>query len=192
MAVPTVDSTPTLAQTAQVGTLPEGDAPALPPGSEPWVHAWLCARLSDPLSAMIATLSDEQARYMQAFIERMRGPLAELLEAWNLPPVKEPFWELQVLPLLKRKLHPPPRRWTDATDPFKRAKANTDIVEFAGRFTDLEPRGSKFVGLCPLHDEKTGSFHINPERQSWKCFGACGRGGDVIELGRLLMVAGKW
>ena len=121
----------------------------------------------------------------------MKGPLAEMLETWKLPPVSEPFWETQVLPLLKRKLHPPPRRWTDAIDPFKRAKANTDIVEFADRFTTLAPSGSGFKGLCPLRKENTASFHVNPKRQYFRCYG-CGKNGNVIELGRLLMVVGKW
>ena len=69
---------------------------------------------------------------------------------------------------------------------------SSDIVEFAGRFTDLKPKGSAFVGICPLHSEETPSFRVNPVLRTWHCFGACGRGGDVIELARLLMATGRW
>ncbi len=45
----------------------------------------------------------------------------------------------------------------------------------------LKKAGSGFVGLCPFHREKTPSFHVNAERQIFKCFG-CGVGGDVFSF----------
>ncbi len=47
-------------------------------------------------------------------------------------------------------------------------------------FTTLKHAGrGKWVGLCPFHDEKTPSFHVNAEGNYFKCFG-CGKGGDGI------------
>ena len=54
-----------------------------------------------------------------------------------------------------------------------RVKDETDIVELVGRYVRLQPAGSSYKGLCPFHQEKTPSFHVNPLRQSYKCFG-CG------------------
>jgi DNA primase len=62
-----------------------------------------------------------------------------------------------------------------------RVKDETDIVELVGRYVRLQPAGSSFKGLCPFHQEKTPSFHVNPARQSYKCFG-CGEGGDAISF----------
>jgi len=43
----------------------------------------------------------------------------------------------------------------------------------------LKKSGNGYTGLCPFHDEKTGSFHINTAKQIYKCFG-CGKGGDAF------------
>ena len=43
----------------------------------------------------------------------------------------------------------------------------------------LKKSSSSFVGICPFHNEKTPSFHVNPSRQFFHCFG-CQTGGDVI------------
>lgn len=61
-------------------------------------------------------------------------------------------------------------------------KARNDIVDVAARYTTLRKSGQNFTGLCPLHHEKAPSFYVFPDRQSWRCFGACSRGGDVIAL----------
>ncbi len=61
-------------------------------------------------------------------------------------------------------------------------KARTDIVAVAEHYTKLHKTGADFTGLCPFHSEKHGSFHVNPARQSWHCFGQCNTGGDVISL----------
>jgi DNA primase len=54
-----------------------------------------------------------------------------------------------------------------------------DIVGLIGRFVSLRPSGRNHKGLCPFHSEKTPSFIVNAERQSFKCFG-CDAGGTAI------------
>ncbi|MHC5010394.1 MAG: DNA primase [Planctomycetota bacterium] len=54
-----------------------------------------------------------------------------------------------------------------------------DVVEVVGRYVPLVRAGSAFKALCPFHEEKTPSFTVNPDRQSFKCFG-CGKGGNVF------------
>jgi len=60
-----------------------------------------------------------------------------------------------------------------------------DIVDVAQGYTKLTRAGRKWKGLCPLHKEKTPSFHVDPELGFFKCFG-CGAGGDAIKLHMLL------
>ncbi len=45
----------------------------------------------------------------------------------------------------------------------------------------LRKCGKAFVGLCPLHNERTPSFYVYPESNSFYCFG-CNQGGDSIAL----------
>lgn len=58
-------------------------------------------------------------------------------------------------------------------------KYKTDIEDVISTYVSLKRRGSTLVGLCPFHNEKTGSFTVYPETQSFYCFG-CGAGGDAI------------
>lgn len=62
-----------------------------------------------------------------------------------------------------------------------RVKEESDLVELVGRYVRLQPAGSSWKGLCPFHREKSPSFHVNPVRQAYKCFG-CGEGGDAISF----------
>ena len=88
---------------------------------------------------------------------------------------------------------PPAKARPGQPDLFQRARGSVPIQAFAARFTNLGPAGSgKLKGLCPIHTEKTPSFFVSPERQSWRCFGACASGGDVISLAQRLMEAGRW
>ncbi|HEY7294427.1 MAG TPA: CHC2 zinc finger domain-containing protein, partial [Dehalococcoidia bacterium] len=59
-------------------------------------------------------------------------------------------------------------------------RARVDIVELIGEQVRLQRAGSTFKALCPFHGEKTPSFIVNPERQTWRCFGQCADGGDIF------------
>lgn len=59
-------------------------------------------------------------------------------------------------------------------------RARTDIEELIGKYTEIKHRGSRTpVALCPFHTEKTPSFVVYRDTQSYYCFG-CGAGGDAV------------
>ncbi|OGH83322.1 MAG: DNA primase [Candidatus Magasanikbacteria bacterium RIFCSPLOWO2_12_FULL_47_9b] len=58
-------------------------------------------------------------------------------------------------------------------------KDKLDIADIVGEYVELKPAGVNQKGLCPFHHEKSPSFMVNRERQSFKCFG-CGKGGDLF------------
>lgn len=57
-----------------------------------------------------------------------------------------------------------------------------DVVEIIGEHVELKRAGRSYKGLCPFHDEKTPSFVVFPDSGAWRCFGACGTGGDVFDF----------
>lgn len=64
-------------------------------------------------------------------------------------------------------------------DLVEEIRLRSDIVDIIGSYVHLRKSGANHVGLCPFHNEKTGSFSVNGQRQIFKCFG-CGVGGNVI------------
>ncbi|MDR1415607.1 MAG: DNA primase [Odoribacteraceae bacterium] len=56
-----------------------------------------------------------------------------------------------------------------------------DILDVVSGFVNLKKRGANYVGLCPFHNEKTGSFNVSPARGIYKCFG-CGKGGNAVNF----------
>ena len=58
-------------------------------------------------------------------------------------------------------------------------RTRNDIVDVISSYVRLTKKGSNYFGLCPFHNEKSGSFSVSPSRQMYHCFG-CGVGGNVI------------
>lgn len=59
-----------------------------------------------------------------------------------------------------------------------------EIVDLIGSYVQIRKRGRVYTGLCPFHNEKTPSFTVYPDTQSFYCFG-CGTGGDAITFVKL-------
>lgn len=62
---------------------------------------------------------------------------------------------------------------------IEEVRSRNDIVDVIGSYVKLHKKGSTYFGLCPFHNEKTGSFSVTPGKQMYYCFG-CGAGGNVF------------
>ena len=60
-------------------------------------------------------------------------------------------------------------------------KLQANIVQVVQEYVPLKRIGTTYRGLCPFHSEKTPSFHVNPDKGFFHCFG-CGVGGDVFKF----------
>ncbi len=65
-----------------------------------------------------------------------------------------------------------------ASDDVREVKSRLDIAEVIGDYVVLRKNGQTYWGKCPFHNEKTPSFSVSTERQTFHCFG-CGKGGDI-------------
>ena len=66
-------------------------------------------------------------------------------------------------------------------DIIEQVRTSNDIVDVIGSYVKLKRSGANYFGLCPFHNEKTGSFSVSPSKQMFHCFG-CGEGGNVISF----------
>ncbi|HEV8334952.1 MAG TPA: DNA primase [Candidatus Polarisedimenticolia bacterium] len=66
-------------------------------------------------------------------------------------------------------------------DFLETVRASADIREIISGCVQLKKIGGRYRGLCPFHSEKTPSFHVDPGKQLFYCFG-CGTGGDVFKF----------
>ncbi|MCR5581972.1 MAG: DNA primase [Pseudobutyrivibrio sp.] len=64
---------------------------------------------------------------------------------------------------------------------IEEVRSRTDIVDVISQYVNLQKKGSQYFGLCPFHNEKTGSFSVSPQKQMYYCFG-CGAGGNVFSF----------
>mgnify|MGYP006275194485 CR=1 FL=1 len=62
---------------------------------------------------------------------------------------------------------------------IEEVRNRTDIVEIVGESVQLKKRGHEYWACCPFHKEKTPSFKVSPDHQSYHCFG-CGTSGNVF------------
>lgn len=63
-------------------------------------------------------------------------------------------------------------------DAIEEIKNRISVYEVIGEYVNLKRQGSNYVGLCPFHNEKTGSFMVSDAKGIYKCFG-CGKGGNI-------------
>ena len=61
-------------------------------------------------------------------------------------------------------------------------KTRSDILQVISEYVDLDTSSRQPKALCPFHAERTPSFVIYPDTGSWRCFGSCSEGGDVISF----------
>lgn len=64
---------------------------------------------------------------------------------------------------------------------IEEVRLNNDLVEVVSEYVRLEKKGGGYFGLCPFHNEKTPSFHVEPVKQFYYCFG-CNNGGNVFHF----------
>ncbi len=79
----------------------------------------------------------------------------------------------------RQRPRPKPRHPTRYEDDF-------DIMATVSPYTQMRRSGIQWKGLCPLHEERTPSFYISLEKNTWFCHGGCGRGGGIKDFLQLV------
>ena len=59
-------------------------------------------------------------------------------------------------------------------------KGRIDLVDLVSTYVPMTKSGRNFKAACPFHNERTPSFYVFPDQQTWHCFGACATGGDIF------------
>ena len=61
-------------------------------------------------------------------------------------------------------------------------KNKISVLDLVSEHADLKRQGRLYKALCPFHNENTPSFIVDPEKNIWRCFGACSVGGDIFSF----------
>ena len=61
-------------------------------------------------------------------------------------------------------------------------KNKISFLDLVSENEDLKRQGRLYKALCPFHNENTPSFIVDPEKNIWRCFGACSVGGDIFSF----------
>jgi len=104
----------------------------------------------------------------------------EFARVFLLPELDNCIANIARLKRFETLTNPDNRQINDFQKKLERARSYP-IYDIASQKLDLKRSGSKFAALCPFHNEKTPSFYLYPETNSFYCFG-CQKHGDVIEL----------
>jgi DNA primase len=59
-------------------------------------------------------------------------------------------------------------------------KDRLDLVSYVQNTVTMKKAGRNYKANCPFHNENTPSFVVSPEKQTWRCYGACAEGGDIF------------
>ncbi len=125
---------------------------------------------------MDAEVDPTSVRFLEesrAFLDTLLSPIAAELERRRR---------------LRASVYAPPwpTTWPDRRAEIDAIKASLPVETFVQTIagTQLRRTGRQLVGLCPLHQEQTPSFTVDPAQGLWHCFG-CKAGGDVITLAML-------
>ena len=147
------------------------------------------------LHPVVNDLVLEDLKKLEKVLTALPSMINDVLDDCGLPTLGpgESVWTKDVLPLVQRRIRQiqrTPRRHSNG-NVFQKVKEAVPIEDFAGRFTELKSAGANMMkGLCPLHTERTPSFVVYPGTDTWRCYGACAEGGDVVTLARRLMDRG--
>ena len=104
----------------------------------------------------------------------------EVIKQYRLPELDNCERNFIRLNRLQAMSKPNNKHIVDFQDKLEKAR-NYPIDELARQRLDLKQAGDKFISLCPFHNEKTPSFYLYPDSNSFHCFG-CQEHGDVIKL----------
>ena len=173
---------------------PETRPIGIPEEVKPWAHVVIAHHLDGQPGIRRAVRQRDTAELetLQKEIPTYLALIAAILADLEHPQTDEPsVWDW-ALPIVKAELERRrrPKPTPTANSPIARLKS-MNLVAVAEQFTRLVPVGNKLKGLCPLHQERTPSFYVIPDRQKWRCYGACAKGGDIVDLLDALAEQGK-